>query len=516
MINIYDIINDLYTDDEGWNQVLRREYAEQFLRTEAFRGASDDDLLDIWGQVMYLLIYCGNTGCKIGDMTSEDLIYCISWCQRNIADFEVNYDSVEQLLSVIHRLLVFLKHKKAITDDDAALRCKAKLLGADKKLNLFNSDGSLPDEYEKYRTNREPDLDTKIFMQMGKKLTDLFYLMKNYFNDDSFRYERKRARLSYFGSDSEPDFEKRPEIEASFWEFFLFDFHLSDTNQRPVEAFYEYYKSHPDPDYEKSNKALTVLLESMQKVRLMVFTIEGEDEDGWYLCRDFFTGSISELSLPLDDNIDTGNLLCLAHVFEDGNLITEYLWSVYVKPLARKALLKRFSSLLEWYRVSEPGADWENFCENNAALITHMVGYAGMQDTILEPFRWSTKIRNYKPSLIKEDDPVHQFIIRFSRLLHISWKDRKNLLQMWSDFYTEHPVSFFSTDEYIVWALAILGSYMTLTETYLLDIVSYAEKTKIEGWRIHDRMQIIRTALNLEHFDPRYCSESSFMNMMFS
>ena len=87
---------------------------------------------------------------------------------------------------------------------------------------------------------------------------------------------------------------------------------------------------------------------------------------------------------------------------------------------------------------------------------------------------------------------------------------------MWSDFYTEQPVSFFSTDEYIVWALAILGSYMTLTETYLLDIVSYAEKTKIEGWRIHDRMQIIRTALNLEHFDPRYCSESSFMNMMFS
>ena len=71
MINIYDIINDLYTDDEGWNQVLRREYAEQFLRTEAFRGASDDDLLDIWGQVMYLLIYCGNTGCKIGDMTPK-------------------------------------------------------------------------------------------------------------------------------------------------------------------------------------------------------------------------------------------------------------------------------------------------------------------------------------------------------------------------------------------------------------------------------------------------------------
>ena len=52
MTNTYDIINDLYNDDEGWNAVLNRKYAEQFLRTEAFRGATDEELLEIWGQVM--------------------------------------------------------------------------------------------------------------------------------------------------------------------------------------------------------------------------------------------------------------------------------------------------------------------------------------------------------------------------------------------------------------------------------------------------------------------------------
>ena len=45
MTNIYDIINELYNDDDGWNTVLERRYAEQFLRTEAFHGASDDELL---------------------------------------------------------------------------------------------------------------------------------------------------------------------------------------------------------------------------------------------------------------------------------------------------------------------------------------------------------------------------------------------------------------------------------------------------------------------------------------
>ena len=56
MTNIYDVINELYNDDEGWNTVLERRFAEQFLRTEAFRGASDDELLEIWQQVMYLLL----------------------------------------------------------------------------------------------------------------------------------------------------------------------------------------------------------------------------------------------------------------------------------------------------------------------------------------------------------------------------------------------------------------------------------------------------------------------------
>ena len=48
MTNIYDVINELYNDDEGWNTVLERRYAEQFLRTEAFHGASDDELLEIF------------------------------------------------------------------------------------------------------------------------------------------------------------------------------------------------------------------------------------------------------------------------------------------------------------------------------------------------------------------------------------------------------------------------------------------------------------------------------------
>ena len=518
MTNIYDVIYELYNDDEGWNTVLERRYAEQFLRTEAFRGATDDELLEIWQQVMYLLIYCGNTSYKIGDMTGEDLIYCISWCQRNIGDFELDYDSVDYFLSVVQRLLSFLKQKKAISSDTAAAKCRLKLLGADGNLLLFQKDGSLPEEYEKFRTNREPDLETKVFMQLGQKLTILFDMMQKYFDDPRFSLDRKRACYAYFGTDTEPEADKdRPELLASYWEYFIFDYRLLDSDEKPVEHFYEYYKKHPDPRYGKTNKALTELLASMRKIQLMVFTIEREEADGWFSCRDFFTGSISELSLPVDEAVDFRNLLCLAHVFEDGNLITEYLRSVIVMPTARITLFNRLSAFLEYYRVAHPGADWEEFVDANPVLVMHMVAYAGAQDmTLKPPARRSVKDTEYKPAAIRNDDPVHRFLKQFGRLLHMSWRDRENLLQMWSDFYALRPVACFSDEDYMIWALAALENYMKVTRSFLLDVVPYAEKVHVDTKRIAERTAIIHDVLQLEPFDPRYISEEAFMNMVFS
>lgn len=38
MDNVYDLVEDFYGHDPGWNFLLRREYAEGFLRIEAWHG----------------------------------------------------------------------------------------------------------------------------------------------------------------------------------------------------------------------------------------------------------------------------------------------------------------------------------------------------------------------------------------------------------------------------------------------------------------------------------------------
>ena len=46
--NVYDLVEDFYAHDEGWNTLLRQEYAEGFLRMEAWKGKKNSDLYRSW------------------------------------------------------------------------------------------------------------------------------------------------------------------------------------------------------------------------------------------------------------------------------------------------------------------------------------------------------------------------------------------------------------------------------------------------------------------------------------
>ena len=70
MDNVYDLVEDFYGHDPGWNFLLRREYADGFLRTEAWQGKSPEELYDIWDQLTMLCLYLGNTELLLGDMSA--------------------------------------------------------------------------------------------------------------------------------------------------------------------------------------------------------------------------------------------------------------------------------------------------------------------------------------------------------------------------------------------------------------------------------------------------------------
>ena len=82
--NVYDLVEDFYAHDEGWNTLLRQEYAEGFLRMEAWKGKKNSDLYRSWDNLTMLCLYLGSAETFLGDMNADDIIDCIAWCCRNI------------------------------------------------------------------------------------------------------------------------------------------------------------------------------------------------------------------------------------------------------------------------------------------------------------------------------------------------------------------------------------------------------------------------------------------------
>jgi hypothetical protein len=250
--NVYDLIAEFYGNSSGWEEWLSQQYAETFLRLEAYRGGSEADLYESWSAVVTLLVYCGNVYIKIGDMRTDDFTDCIAWCSRNIGDFEPGYDSVSKLLSVWSRLLHFLKQRHAITDDTYADKCRALILDDEHhRLLIQEKDGSIREDLLPHRLQPDTDLNSKVFIDMDNYLEDLLDAMEQYYRHPAFRPELDTATAYCFGLSYEfRDFKhvEGTKEEDAFWEYFFFDYHLLSNGQRPVEHFAAQYQPAPGED----------------------------------------------------------------------------------------------------------------------------------------------------------------------------------------------------------------------------------------------------------------------------
>ena len=54
MTNVFDLIEEFYTQDEEWNTVLQQACAEDFLRYKTWQGAKDGELVKIWDYITIL------------------------------------------------------------------------------------------------------------------------------------------------------------------------------------------------------------------------------------------------------------------------------------------------------------------------------------------------------------------------------------------------------------------------------------------------------------------------------
>ena len=505
MENVYDIIADFYEHDENWSMLLRREYAEGFIRKEAWKGSNDRQLQQEWEQIMMLCLYLGYAETFLGDMTDDDFVDAIAWCGRNISDFKISYENVKLFLDTCRNLFVYLKSKNAITSAVAPQLAAERLLGDDFMLRVINENGEFLPGEGLHDMHLTPNAPVKIFLNIGDMLQKLLDELHYYFQKKEFNLDLERAVFLYNGIFPEEQAEETTDSDEfwqCFWDYFLFDYHLLEDDKTPLGHFYEHGAS--------SNKEL---VEELMRARLAVFSVDGVNDDNMYICTDFLTGEQYALNLPIDEEMDMRDMLFVGHCFYNNTMVMNYVRCLKIGRLARKRLHDILESCFEWYKIQEPEGTWNDFVARHPMLVRHLT-YLYSAYVKLDRFGHETSVKGYKPNDISIDDEVTKCIENMMKSYHFSRRDISLATRLWKDFSHDESNGISKPE---IWASGVVENYVRLNGVY-----NYSEQKVAEMcWQVP--LGSLRTAadkiqkkLHIEKHDPRYCNEEGFLMMMFS
>ena len=507
MQNVYDIIAEFYEHDENWNMLLRREYAEGFVRKEAWKGAEDAMLQSRWQQLMMLCLYLGYAETFLGDMTEYDFIDAVAWCSRNVSDFKLERESVSFFLDTCASLFVYLKAKKAITSASAPRLAAEKLLGAEDFLRLLNEKDELWPQKANLKRLATPNAPVKIFLNIGNILQSLLDELHQYYQKKEFNPDLDRALYLYQGIFPEGETEEEPETDEfwqCFWDYFLLDYHLLRYDDTPLAHFAKHGASkHPE------------LIEELLKAKLAVFSVDGLTEDNYFICTDFLTGEQYVLNLPIEEALDTKDMLFVGHCFYGNTMVMNYIRGLKIGKLARKRLRDIFACCHDWFRIQEPGADKKAFIARHPMLIRHLVF---VYSTYVKPqgFGRQTAVKDYEPSSGKITDEVASQIQKRMREGNFSQHDILLAIRLWQDFCRKGRLD--AVDSVLLWAEAVIDTYVMLNGMTFLRVKESTSSFRNSPTQasVEAVAGKIRESLLIESNDPRYCSEEGFLIMMFS
>ena len=249
------------------------------------------------------------------------------------------------------------------------------------------------------------DLPAKIFLNIGDRLNDLVEAMRKFFSQERYMRDIERAAFMYGGILLSGAVEEKPgteEYAQCFWDYFLFDHFMVDIDEHPIKHFYNFVCK--DRMFSEEGLVSKDVLEELIKARLVLFSVQGINEEGSYVCRDFLTGQTYNLMLPIEPDTNTDDYLFLGHIFYNETMVMNFLRGMTVPKRSRKKLYEVIEGAKNWFAIRNGGeVSWEEFVERNAMFMRHVTlvfsAYARM-----DGFNYTTNVENYLPMPIDPED----------------------------------------------------------------------------------------------------------------
>ncbi len=516
MDNVYDLVEDFYRNDAGWNFLLRREYAEGFLRTEAWQGKTPEELYDIWDQLTMLCLYLGNTELMLGDMSADDFVDCVAWCGRNVSEFEADYERTGYFLETCSRLYKYLHKKNVISSADAPREAAEKLL-AGGRMNIINPDGSFAEGYSERNQYTVPDASNKIFLNVSERMQEIYAAMHEFFTESRFSVDLERASVLYhgvFGSALNNSAKSREEAFHSFWDYFLLDYRLMLRDIHPLEYFYRTVcgkdSAYYDAEFARRNSDI---LEEFISSRLILFMVEGINSEGNYLCRDFLTKESYQLSLPLSEDFDTTDMLFIGHLFYNGNMLTDNVRGYKIERINALLLRDTLNRVFNWVSVQQEQPTWQWFTANYPMVLRNMA-FLYAAGIAHRNFNNYTEHNRFASAPYNDETLVAGLIKNIMLKNYFSVADVKLATQMWCDLQAAGASAGAYSET--VWAAGIIYAFVKLNGAYTFFDDHIAKFCGTEPESMKAAAEHVQQLLGLEEHDPRYSNEEGLLVMLMS
>lgn len=507
--NVYALVDNFYNENPSCEKIFSQELVERYLRQQAWHGENDESLRQLWSLLELFLDYIQEN--ELGSFTSlsifdyQELLYRYKDLHN---DFNLEPASVHEWIETTYRIFSGL--------GDAALREGLDSFLKDLEESLYVSGTFLmpprrnKDDFFKSLEDGEAYDEEKIH-ELNQALDKLLNKVSLYFKQPKYARDLDRALRIFCGpnevppmSSSTDETEELRSFRISFWDYFMFDYHLLSDDQTLLEHYFQKEREHLSTMEQD-------LLRDLLHARFIVFEVTSVADEA-IVCRDLFTGEVLELPPPDMALVSFEQAIFFGHIRTRGVLLLNYVSSVPATKLLRQRMKEVILRLYELFKLQEKDAALEEFFLREAAAVRHiisiMAGYAQLNVIPLREMpKEVSKVKSLADSFVGERcvlcDLV-QYIGLSKHAVYLTGKLFEDSLSVMEDEQTcRNQISALMT--------AVLLLFIKLNG---YDFAPQGDMYEIFGSNESETTSLSKTLLKrlqLSVFDPRYLTEDGFV-----
>ncbi|MDD4600656.1 hypothetical protein SDC9_11255 [bioreactor metagenome] len=512
MKNVYDQVRIFYEEETDWGVPVKKDWVEGFLRQKAWQGANDKELQMLWQNIERFLLYLAYAGMNdLDEVTLAEYSTGIVWLAEQMPAFKKNVANVRQYFAVLIEFYQYLKNKKVIFDL-TLLEDAARVIAGGKKLDLTAAiegsdtaalfDADVDQTLEKISSVITEDMSQKL----NGVVERLMVKLGSYFHQENFNDDFDRALYLYTGPfEGVPD-NDHDEFWLGFWDYFLFDYHLLQTDKTPLTYFFQ-------NACDKLTSDEREILKNLLNAKFSVFYISKVLNQDWVECTNLFTDETFQLPIPNFDYKTLKRLLFFGHVFAQGMIMINYVTSIEVSPNLRKRIKEEILRQQQMLFVGQSSSDLNEFFSRHAQAVRHSI------DVLVT----LAKVNVINPEYLDREYPIiagnsipsNEVLKKIDQVAadyRFSAYDIRQMKKLWHDYCQVAKVVIRKSG---TWAAALLYAYAQINHISHVIVEELARDLEVSASSVRSNRNKLFDALTLNRFDARYISEEGFMYLIF-